>query len=133
MAALFWSNISRDSYSHFWHEKFTLTLGSFSLSHSLTDPITTLLSLVFIAGLVGLSIFMAKRDRLLSFCILWFLGNLVIESSVIGLEIIYEHRVYMPSMLAILTAVILARRHIKWEWMRICLLCAAVTVFSYWT
>jgi len=106
---------------------------SFPLSHSLIDPITTLLSLGILAGLLGLSIFMAKKERLLSFCILWFLGNLVIESSVIGLEIIYEHRVYLPSMLAILMAVILARRHIKWKWIRLCLLFAVVTVFSCWT
>ncbi len=105
----------------------------FSLSYSLIDPITTVLSLGFIAGLVGVAILMAKRERLLSFCILWFLGNLVIESSVIGLEIIYEHRLYLPSMLAILLAVILARRHIKLKWMKVCVLCAVVTVFSYWT
>ncbi|MDB4444103.1 tetratricopeptide repeat protein [bacterium] len=122
ISLLIWPHPSRLNLDH-----------SFSLSHSLTDPITTLLSLAFIAGLLGLSIFIAKRERLLSFCILWFLGNLVIESSVIGLEIIYEHRLYLPSMLAIMMAVILARRLVKWKWMRVCLLCASVTVFSFWT
>jgi hypothetical protein len=59
----------------------------FPLSHSLLNPVTTILSMVAIVGLVVLAIYLARRERLLSFCILWFLGNLVIESSVIGLEI----------------------------------------------
>jgi len=63
---------------------------------SLLEPITTLLSLLIIAGLVVLAIYLARRQRLISFCILWFIINLVIESSVIGLEMIYEHRLYLP-------------------------------------
>jgi hypothetical protein len=35
------------------------------------------------------------------------LGNLVIESSVIGFEIIFDHRTYLPSMLVCLLAVVL--------------------------
>ena len=69
------------------------------LSLSLIDPITTILSLALIAGLIGLAFAVARKERLLSFCILWFFGNLVIESSVIGIELIYEHRIYLPSMM----------------------------------
>ena len=105
----------------------------FALSHSLIDPITTLLAIGAIAGLLGLAIYTAKRDRLLSFCILWFLGNLVIESSVIGLEIIFEHRTYLPSMLVSLMAVALVYRHIKPKWMGLGVVCAVVMVFSLWT
>ena len=52
----------------------------FSISHSLIDPLTTVLSMGAIGALIGLAIYLAKKDRLLSFSILWFLGNLVIES-----------------------------------------------------
>ena len=35
---------------------------------------------------------------MLAMCFVWFLLNLLIESSVIGLELIYEHRLYLPSL-----------------------------------
>ena len=74
----------------------------FPVSQSLIEPATTLFSLLLLAGLFAASIVSARRQRLLSFGILWFLGNLVIESSVIGLEIAFEHRNYLPSMFLIL-------------------------------
>jgi Tfp pilus assembly protein PilF len=108
-------------------------LHDFSISNSFIDPISTILSFIGIAGLVITAIFLAKRERLLSFCILWFLGNLIIESSVIGLEIIFEHRLYLPSMFFILMIVILLHRLINLKWMWRALLCVAVIVFSIWT
>jgi tetratricopeptide (TPR) repeat protein len=80
-----------------------------------------------------IAIWLAKRERLLSFCILWFIGNLVIESSVIGLEIIFEHRLYLPSMLFILIFVSLAYRFVNSKWILGSLLCAVAIVFSVWT
>jgi len=105
----------------------------FPLSHSLFDPATTVITMAAVVGLVGLSILVAKRDRLVSFCILWFLGNLVIESSVIGLEITFEHRTYLPSMFVCLMVVLLLYRVIKPKWIAVVLLSAVVTVCSLWT
>ena len=68
----------------------------FGISLALFDPITTFLSLVFLLSLLGVVVLTAKRFRLISFAILWYLINLVIESSFIALEIIYEHRTYLP-------------------------------------
>jgi len=70
----------------------------FTISHSLLNPPTTLIAVGAIAAFLFLAIYLAKRERLLSFCILWFLGNLVIESSFIPLALVYEHRLYLPSM-----------------------------------
>jgi tetratricopeptide (TPR) repeat protein len=105
----------------------------FTLSQSLTDPVTTLLSVLTIVGLLGVAVYMAKRQPLLSFCILWFLGNLVIESSVIALDLIFEHRTYLPSMMAILFGVILVYRFGGPNWVKVCAFCSIVLVFSYWT
>ncbi|MCP4622451.1 MAG: hypothetical protein GY850_02855, partial [bacterium] len=58
-----------------------------------------MLSLIGIAGLIALGILLARKQRLISFCIFWFLGNLVIESSIFPIAIIFEHCVYLPSML----------------------------------
>lgn len=74
----------------------------FPLSVTLFDPATTIISIIVIAVAIGFALVAARRQPLISFCILWYFGNLAIESSFIGLEIIFEHRTYLPSMLAIL-------------------------------
>jgi tetratricopeptide (TPR) repeat protein len=112
-------------------------LHDFPLSYSLFNPITTLFSLIAILGAIGLAIRIAKKEHLISFCILWYFGNLVIESSVIGLEIIYEHRNYLPSMFASLLFVILTskishvfpRQNRTWQ----VGLSLVVIIFSFWT
>jgi tetratricopeptide (TPR) repeat protein len=105
----------------------------FPLSYSLINPFTTLLSLIGIIGLIILAVFLAKKQRLMSFCIFWFLGNLVIESSVIPLAIIFEHRIYLPSMLVCLIPVILLYRYIRPKWLVVGISCALVILFSYWS
>jgi hypothetical protein len=83
----------------------------FALSYSLLDPFTTVISIVVIFTLIVFAILSARKAPLLSFSILWFFGNLVIESSVIGLELVFEHRNYLPSMFAILAIVAGGGRH----------------------
>ncbi|MGB5746979.1 MAG: tetratricopeptide repeat protein [Desulfobacterales bacterium] len=105
----------------------------FPLSHSLIDPLTTLLALVAIIGLLAWSFWLARKDRLISFCLLWYFGNLVIESSIIGLEIVFEHRTYLPSMMIILMAAILTDRYLRFNVLKIVTICAVTLVFSAWT
>jgi tetratricopeptide (TPR) repeat protein len=105
----------------------------FPLSHSLFNPMTTLLSLIFIIGLIALAVYLAKKERLISFCILWFFGNLVIESSIIPLAIIFEHRTYLPSMMVCLVPVLSGDRFVRMNWLKIGLACVVVVVFSFWT
>jgi len=70
----------------------------FSISKTIFDPPTTILSMIIIAGLVGYGFWVAKKRSVLSFFILWYFGNLVIESSIFPLEMVYEHRLYLPSI-----------------------------------
>jgi protein O-mannosyl-transferase len=70
----------------------------FPISKTVLDPPTTLISILIIAGLVGYSIWRAKKRPMISFCILWYFGNLVIESSIFPLEMVYEHRLYLPAV-----------------------------------
>jgi hypothetical protein len=70
----------------------------FSISRTIFDPPTTLISILIVAGLIGYSIWTAKKRPVLSFCILWYFGNLVIESSIFPLEMVYEHRLYLPAV-----------------------------------
>ena len=105
----------------------------FVISYSLINPITTIFAIGTIMGLMGLSIWTAKKNRLFSFCILWFLGNLVIESSWLPLEIIYEHRTYLPSMVFFLMALLLVYRFNIHQKLGFVVLCTVVIVFSVWT
>ncbi|MGZ3569520.1 MAG: tetratricopeptide repeat protein, partial [Thermodesulfobacteriota bacterium] len=68
----------------------------FPISRTIFDPLTTFVSILIVAGLIGYSIWTAKKRPVLSFCILWYFGNLVIESSILPLEMVYEHRLYLP-------------------------------------
>ena len=105
----------------------------YPISYSMLDPITTLLSIVVIAGLIGLAALLAKKKPLVSFCILWFFGNLVIESSFIALDIIFEHRAYLPSMFVIFLFVMLVYRLKRPKWLGIGVLCTLTFTFSLWT
>ncbi|GAB6058155.1 tetratricopeptide repeat protein [Desulfonatronum parangueonense] len=69
------------------------------LSRSLFTPWTTLPAILFWGGVVGLGTFLAKKQPLISFCLLFFVVTHLIESSIIPLELIYEHRNYIPSMM----------------------------------
>ena len=117
----------------FPHPKRLNLLTDFPISYSFHDPITTLFSFSAIAGMLVTAILLVKRERLLSFCIVWFLSNLVIESSVIGLEIIFEHRVYLPSMFFILIFVSLMYRFVSSKRIAGILLCAVAIILSGWT
>ena len=82
----------------------------FSVSTSLLDPGTTLLSLLALGALLGFAIRIARRQRIVSFGIVWFFVTPLIESSIIGLELAFEHRLYLPMLgFALLSAAVLLR------------------------
>ncbi len=105
----------------------------YPLSYSLMNPWTSLMSLAVIIGLIGFAVFSAKNDRLIGFCILWFFGNLAIESSFVGLALIFEHRTYLPSLLVCFLPVFLLFRYVKHRWIISLSLCLIVLVFSVWS
>jgi protein O-mannosyl-transferase len=72
---------------------------SFELSRSLLDPISTVFSIAAILFSIAFAFYVARKRPLISFCILFFFLNHVIESSIFPLELVYEHRNYIPSML----------------------------------
>ncbi|OGR05324.1 MAG: hypothetical protein A2511_01060 [Deltaproteobacteria bacterium RIFOXYD12_FULL_50_9] len=78
----------------------------FIISHSLFAPPSTWFAFLGLAGAAALIVYLFKHHRLLAFALFWFLGNLIIESSIIPLEIIFEHRLYLPSMFLLLSAAV---------------------------
>ena len=70
----------------------------FPVSTSLFHPWTTLPSIILILVLLGFAFLWMSRRPVLSFAIFFFFFNHIIESSVIGLELVFEHRNYLPSL-----------------------------------
>lgn len=69
----------------------------FPVSKGITEPITTLLSMVFLLSLFIFSLLKMKRFPLLCFGILWYLLSISLESFIaVGLDLYYEHRNYLP-------------------------------------
>ena len=72
---------------------------SISVSNSLFDPIGTLFSVLIIGITILLLIIGARRYPVISYSILFFFLNHLIESTILPLELIFEHRNYIPSMM----------------------------------
>lgn len=67
-----------------------------AFSRGLLDPPTTLACIAAIAALLVLAVRIAPRRRLASFAILWFFLHLAIESTIFPIELVFEHRTYLP-------------------------------------
>ncbi len=70
-----------------------------AISHSFIDPPTTIIAILVILGILGLCIMRSARWPFITYCVIFFFLNHVIEGSIFGLELIFEHRNYLPSML----------------------------------
>lgn len=70
----------------------------FSISKALFSPPTTLLSIILLGSIAALTFGYRHRSQLLTFGVFFFFLNLIIESTVVPLELIFEHRLYLPSL-----------------------------------
>ena len=106
----------------------------FPLSKGLFDPPTTIFSLILLAGLLALTIYRARKNPLFSFAMLWFFANLFIECTVYGLDLVYEHRLYLPSIgpFIIFAGFIYSLKHPK---LKVCIALSVLVILglSYWT
>ncbi len=87
MSLLLWPDPARLSMEH-----------GVKISTSLFSPLTTFPALLLIVALIFLAIRLRRRFPVLTFGIIWFFLNLVIESTIIPLELVFEHRLYLPSI-----------------------------------
>jgi len=106
---------------------------SYPLSQSLIDPASTLLCFITILSLITFSLFIARKNRIISFCLLWFFGNLAMESTIIPLAIIFEHRTYLPTMLIPLILIVLVRKQFFMNKKLFFLPIIVILLFSFWT
>lgn len=105
----------------------------FPVAQALFHPPQAALGLVTILVLVAAACLTARKNPLLSFTIIWFFVNLAIESSVVGLAIIFEHRTYLPSVFPIIAFVRLVYARLRPGPAAYVALAALACVFSIWT
>ncbi len=70
----------------------------FQISTGLLTPISTTFSILGLFLMLLLAIYRFKKNPILAFGILWFLLGHTIESTALPLELIHEHRNYLPQI-----------------------------------
>lgn len=82
----------------------------YPLSTGLFEPPATALAVLLIGFLISLALGLRRRAPVFSFAVLWFFAGHLLESTIIPLEIYFEHRNYVPSVGPVVAMVYLAFR-----------------------
>ena len=80
--------------------------------------LTTVLFFILLAAIAGFGIWVYRRAKLLSFAIIWFFVTLSVTSSFLVIyDMIFEHRLYLPSIgFAIFAALLISKiSSLKWH------------------
>lgn len=75
---------------------------SLTVSHGLMDPPVTLLAVLGVVSLIALAVALRRRLPLVAAAIGFYLAGHLLESTTIPLELYFEHRNYLPSLLLFL-------------------------------
>ncbi|MBX2868035.1 MAG: hypothetical protein KTR18_05145 [Acidiferrobacterales bacterium] len=73
-----------------WHDHFTISTGLFS-------PVSTFLSAIVLIAMGGLAILSFQRSPLICIGLAWFFVGHAMESTILPLELVHEHRNYLAS------------------------------------
>jgi tetratricopeptide (TPR) repeat protein len=79
-----------------------------TLSTSIISPWTTIVAILINAAAILLALYFRKSRPLLSYGVLFFYVCHLVESGFIALELIFEHRNYLPSMFLFVPVAVLA-------------------------
>lgn len=94
------------------HKLMSLT-HTVPVSTGFFSPPETIFAMIIIACLIAIAIVQARKYPIFSFAVLFFFLNHLIEGSIIPLELIYEHRNYIPSMFLFLPAAMILVKYYK--------------------
>lgn len=83
------------------------------LSKGIFSPISTAVSLLILLAALTFSIVKRNAFSLVSFVVLFFLSSLIIESTTIGLELKFDHRIYLGSAFIFLPFVLAASNYLS--------------------
>ena len=88
-----------------WYSRYVLDYD-FLPSRSLLLPSSTLFSWIFLMTTIAAGFGLRKKNAVLTFCIFSFWLGHAIEGSIFNLELVFEHRMYLPSVFLILGLVL---------------------------
>lgn len=77
----------------------------FPLSQGVLRPLSTLFAVAGLAVAIVAAIIFRRREPAAAFGVLWFLGGHLLESTVVPLELVHEHRNYLPAFGILFAAV----------------------------
>ena len=77
-------------------ESMSLLHDDIIMSKSLFSPVTTIISIILWVIVLSLTLYFLKNKNIIIFGIIWFLWGHILESTVLALVPIYEHRNYLP-------------------------------------
>jgi len=104
---------------------------NYPLSNGFFDPISTIISMVTILGLLGGAFYLVSKQPIFSFAVFWYLGNLLPET-VWPTSIIFEHKAYLPTMFLFLPICDWSIRFVDWKRLSVVGL-LIVALFGLWT
>ena len=78
-----------------WPERLNL-VHWVATSRGFFSPLSTLLAMVTLFSLTGMVIARVRRQPVVAFGVLFILLHLVVESTIVNLEMVFEHRMYLP-------------------------------------
>jgi tetratricopeptide (TPR) repeat protein len=81
-------------------------------STGLFSPVTTFLGILLHAGLLAFAFLGRHRFRLLSLAVLFYYAGHLVESTVLNLELYFEHRNYLPAALLFLPLIVSLRERL---------------------
>lgn len=107
------------------------------LSSSIFSPWSTLPAILICTGLILFSCYRIYRFPLFSFAVLFYCLNHLVESTFIPLELLFEHRNYLPSLflflpIAAFVVTFMSKTSSMWNWKKLLLAttCTGFLLFS---
>jgi hypothetical protein len=87
---LIWTFVPNPAWMSIFHDDIRVSAG-------LLDPATTLAAVLFLLALVALAWRWRMRTPAFAFAVAWFLVGHAMESTILPLELVFEHRNYLPA------------------------------------
>ena len=82
-------------------------------STGLLSPLTTVVAILFHVAAITVAFFSRRKQPLFAFAVLFFYAGHFLESTVLNLELYFEHRNYLPACFLFLPLVVSLHKHVR--------------------